>query len=367
MRYPVGDWLQERFPDAILSDRVFAFGVFDHLVESLSTAGLREPGSPRGNLAIDTSGVQTSRVTFARAINAPIGKAAEGLIEALAKCKPEQSAGIPEDFKVRFERLLSTSGEGAADAVCVLSSRIAWLNWVDRSWVAAKMVPWFRRGHDCDEPAWNGILSSPKGSIQHVFDEIKGCFLDLPTRMYEWGWRIETERYYDEIVALTLLGERKLSFDEARCCLRLIKSAGREQVIWFLKLVGEEIDNGWRELVLPFIRKAWPNERRYRTGGTSSAWVALLCRTGDAFPDVLDAVRNHVGPVNWRQASLVDLEQLVGRFPQDTLDLLDRVAPDGVEEGPYGLATVLSLLIDADPTLTGDSRYSRLHRLAAQQ
>ena len=371
MPYPVGDWLQERFPDAISGDRVLAFGVFDHLVESLSTASPEGPGGPRGTSTFGTSGVQApTRPTFTRAINAPIGKAAEGLIQALNRDKPEQGAGIPEDLKVRFENLLSASGEGADDAVCVLSSRIAWLSWVDPSWVDAQMIPWFRPNHHCGEPAWNGILSSPWASFWPLFGEIKDGFLDLPTRMYEWGWRRETEeRYCEEIVGLALPDGPSLSFEDARRCLRRIRPEGREHVIWFLGRVGAKNDDGWRKLVIPFIREAWPNERRYRTSGTSKVWLSLLCDTGDAFPDVLDAVWNHLGDVDWRQAMLAGaIESLAQRFPRQTLDLLDRVVPDADgEEAPYELSRVLDLLVEAEPALIGDTRYNRLHRLAARQ
>ena len=185
--------------------------------------------------------------------------------------------------------------------------------------------------------------------------------------MYEWGWRTGTERFCERIVLLAL-SDGMLPFEDARRCLRRIPPEGREHVIWFLGRVGAEDGDAWRKLVMPFIRNAWPKERRYRTSGTSGAWLSLLCNTGDAFPDVLDAVWNHLGDVDWRQAMLAGaIESLAQRFPRQTLDLLDRVAPDEVGEVPYGLSTVLDLLVEAEPALIGDTRYSRLHRLAAGQ
>ena len=93
MPYPVGHWLRERFPDATSDDRVLAFGIFDHLVESLSTTGSEGTGSSRGEGTIGASGVQASRPTCARAINAPIGKAVEGLLQVLNRDNPKQGAG----------------------------------------------------------------------------------------------------------------------------------------------------------------------------------------------------------------------------------------------------------------------------------
>ena len=369
IRGEVGDWLVGRFPDATCDDRVLAYGVFDHFVDSLLAAG-PEPTSRQGDWAIGASRFQALRPTYERAINAPIGKAVRGLLQVLERDEPEQEAGLPEDFKARVDRLLSASGEGADDAVCVLSRAIGCLNRIDPGWVDANMIPWFRPDHERAEPAWSGILWN-RNAIRLLFDEIKDGFLSLPARMYEWGWGKEIELFCTLIVFLAPrsgAGGPGLSFENARQCLRRIKPEGREHVIWCLGCVGASNNERWPGLVIPFIRKAWPKECQYQSSGTSESWLTLLCDTGNAFPDVLDAVRNHLGDVDWRQAMLPEtMEQLAARFPQETLDLLDRVAPDGVGEPPYGLSNVLTLLREAEPALIGDSRYSRLHRLAAQR
>jgi hypothetical protein len=125
---------------------------------------------------------------------------------------------------------------------------------------------------------------------------------------------------------------------------------------------------------MPFIRKAWPNEHRYQTGETTEAWLSLLKNTEDFFPKVLAAVRDHLRPVNSGRPVLYAFhreagakQRLTTRFPRETLDLLDRVAPSGSRDVPYGLANVLGLLVEADPAPIGDARYIRLHALAAQR
>lgn len=365
----VGEWLAERFPALAADDRILAHGVFDHFVESLLAAGSAERERSSGEWAIGVSRVQASRPTFDHAINAPIGKAVEGLLQLLKKDPPEQGAGVPEEFRLRVDRLVDASGEGADEAACVLSSRAAWLRGIDPGWVNTRMIPWFCPDHDRGEPAWNGILLGGPASVGPLFGEIKDGFLALPARMHEWGWREEIELYCELIVELTLLSGSAgsiLSFESARQCLRLINPEGRKHVIWLLGRVGAENDEGWRQLVTPFIRKAWPNERRYQTSGTSEMWLTLLCNTNEAFPDVFSAVRNHLGAVDPNQAMLGEMEPLAERFPRRTLDLLNRVVPDVTEEAPYGLSTVLTLLREGEPALIGDARYSRLHQLAAR-
>ena len=196
--------------------------------------------------------------------------------------------------------------------------------------------------------------------------------------MYKWASREETEQYCHWVVAASLLAGDdgpRLSFPEARQCLRRINQEGRQRVIWFLaQQVGAGNDDGWQELAIPFIRKAWPNEHKYQTGETTEVWLSLLEDTEDSFPKVLAAVRDHLRPVNSGRPVLYPFhgeagarEPLTTRFPRETLDLVNRVVPDSSRDVPYGLSDVLGLLVEADPALIGDARYSRLHALAAQR
>ena len=381
MAYPVGDWLERRFPEAVSNDRDLAFEVFDHLTESLSTTG------PEGS-------------------GASIGKAVEGLIQAFDRDNSEQAVELPKDFKVRVERLLSASGEGEDHAVYVLSRRAGWLKGIDPVWVKQKMVPWFDLCHVRAKSAWNGILED-RASIRLLFDEIKDGFFDLPKRMDEvFGEEME-KLYCQRIVDLALPSgageEGVLSFEDARKCLREITPEGREHVISCLCDVGLDIERivrkrshlrsegigiehgssrlqsvalepelrdgkRWQTLVIPFIHKAWPNERQFRTSGTTGAWLQLLGHTHDAFPDVFRAISKHLGAIDRHQPVLFSIEGMATKFPEQALDLLNRVVPpDEMEDAPSGLSEVLDLLVKAKPALNRDGRYNRLQRLAAQE
>ena len=376
LRDTVGDWLRDGLPKAAGDDRTLAYDVFDHVVGCLLTGGSAATKTAIGEQTIGGEPIQGSRQTLMHAINGPIGKAVEGLLKELSNGKPAQGSALPADLEARLDRLLAAAGEGSGHAVCVLSRYIAWLHHLDSAWVAANMIPWFHLEHHRSEPAWSGILWNPWEHIQPVFGAIKASFLALPTRMYTWASREETEQYCHWVVAASLLaGDGPgISFKEARQCLRRINQEGRQRVIWFLAQVGAENDDGWQKLAIPFIREAWPNEYRYQTGETTEVWLSLLEDTEDSFPKVLAAVRDHLRPVNSGRLVLYPFhreagakEPLTTRFPRETLDLVDRVVPDGSRDVPHGLSDVLGLLVEADPALVGDAPYSRLHALAAQR
>ena len=377
LRDVVGDWLRDGFPNAAGDDRALARDVFDHLVGCLMAGGPAAAASAIGEQTIGGEPIQGARQTFEHAINGPIGKAVEGLLKELCNGNPTHGSALPTDLEARLDRLLAAPGEGSCHAVCVLSRHIASLHHLDSAWVAANMIPWFRLDHQRREPAWSGILWNRWQCIQPVFGAIKASFLTLSPEMYTWASMEERKQYCCWIVAAALLAEDDgpgLSFKEARQCLRLVNSEDRQQVIWFLAQVGAGNDDGWQELVMPFVRKAWPNECKYQTDETTESWVSLLMSTEDSFPKVLAAVRDHLRPVNSDGPVLLLSHRRVGakellatRFPRETLDLLARVAPSGSRHVPYGLADVLGLLVEAEPALIGDTRYTRLRALAAKR
>jgi len=214
--------------------------------------------------------------------------------------------------------------------------------------------------------------------VRPIFAQIKRDFLALPTEMYSWGWSEHSiKSVYTWIVQAALLlsgDEAGVTLEEARCFLRQIDQNGRQQVIWFLGRVGADNKQGWEKLVVPFIQGAWPRERRFQTESTSKAWVSMLDDTNDAFPIVLNAVHDFLRTIHSPHLGLYrfhrgagDTEPLTGKYPRETLDLLDTIVPDDPRGVPYDLSQVLNLLLDTEPGIATDRRYKRLRELDASR
>ena len=240
------------------------------------------------------------------------------------------------------------------------------------------MIPWFHLEHHQSEPAWSGILWESLGAHPTGFPvQSRPIFLPCPPGCTSGLRGRRTEQYCHWVVAASLLAGDdgpKLSFPEARHCLRRINQEGRQRVIWILAQVGAGNDDGWQELAIPFIRKAWPNEQRYQTGETTEVWLSLLEDTEDSFPRVLAAVRDHLRPVYSGRLVLYAFHREAGAKEPLTDPVPARNTrptgtcrgPDSSKDVPYGLSDVLRLLVEAEPALIGDRRYRRLHSLAAQ-
>lgn len=100
------------------------------------------------------------------------------------------------------------------------------------------------------------------------------------------------------------------------------------------------------------------------------AWIALLDDTGDSFPAVYEAVKKFLVPVEsddhlfYRFAlEINDKNSITVRFPEATLDLMNRATPDVLTRPPYALPKVLALIVETEPDLLSDPRYLRLINL----
>ncbi len=374
--WAIGDWLRDEFPKLYENDPDYSFKIYDSLVAGLMSVGADAMESGLGETFIGGEQIQKSRRTINHAINAPMGKATEGLLSVLGKGEIVQNAGLPTEFTSRVERLLATPGEGSDHAVCVLSQRVNWLNYIDPTWVTKRMMTWFNLEHPASEPAWNGILFTSDMPSSSVFIQIKEFFLQLFPKIYSWNWNDSAEeRAHDWVVLSSVFHSNELpglTFDEARSCLRKMKVQSLRRVIWFLGRVGKENDDGWRKYVLPFIDNAWPKESRFQTEKTSGAWISLFDNTEDAFPEILAAVRGFLRPVNSDHLGLYRFhremegtEPLTTRLPKETIDFLDLIIPDAPRNAPYELPLVLNLLAETEPNMVSDPRFQRLQTIVA--
>ena len=157
---------------------------------------------------------------------------------------------------------------------------------------------------------------------------------------------------------------------EARDCLRLMDDETRNHAIFILGRLGSENDNGWNDLVIPFVEDIWPRERKFRTKSSALSWVSLLVNTGDMFPIVLVSIRRFLTSVDhgafWLHRfnnQSGDEESLASRYPESVLELLDAVVTDSPDNAPMELEDVLSLIEEINPSLTKDRRYLRLINL----
>lgn len=370
LRHAVGEWLKEKLLLMYQFDEILALKVFDHFVEGL--ASVDDSVTDSGiHLSQKPGEIEYSRRTYNYAINSPIGDITRALHSTLNSLKLQESSGIPEVFKIRYQNLLNMSGEGGDHAVILTTREINWLYHIDSEWVEKIVFPWFLFSHKYSESAWNGFSSSATKSHQKIWTYLKPMFLDLFNYMDSWHW----DGSFDRIVVQmaiensTLLGHSDgLTNKELRNCLRNMNNNNRKDAIDRIKSIGQREDDGWTTYVIPFVREIWPKERNIRTTSVIRSWVTMLEKTGTYFPDVLSVVLDFIEPVEpdphwleWFYYSPNEEEKtIVEMYPKEMLKLIDAITPDSASSLPYTLTKVLDLIEEFDPSVANSHRYLRL-------
>ena len=348
-----------------------AWDVFDAIVTGLISDGGSAINSGMGETRIGGEVVESSRRTYGHAINGPIGRVAEGLLDALNALKLGENAGLPGEIQTRVERLLAVPGEGSDHAVAILVRQLRWLYFLDREWVMNRVMPWFAFDHPASEPTWNAYLSAAKFPQVEIGERLKPMLLEIFPTVYQWSWdRDLTKVAAQMVIELSIFRQGEpdcITINEARQCIRNMSDANRQDAIFRLGQIGQREDDGWVSHVVPFIEQTWPRERKFRTTEMVSAWVNLLDDTGDYFPLVLKSVRRFLVPVeqesHWLYRFTREIggqEPLTTKHPAAVLDMLDAIVSNDPQAAPQELSLILDLIEATDPSLARDRRYYRL-------
>ena len=327
------EWLRKHLPKLAAQDQPRALSIFDELLEKLFT----------GEAEVEQSGERQdrSRKTLNRAINAPIGKATELLLDLLNSQDPREESGVPPEIKSRLEHLFDAPGEGTDHAVCIVANRLRWLDYIDPEWVRTTIVPWFDLEHPASESAWNGFLYDNQLPKPELFSLIKSDFLKAIVhaagrkRLHEFlvlgcFWHQDNDAY--------------ITFEETRQILQKTNASDRAHSLWSFTRIVEE-NHAWRRFGKPFLEKAWPKESRFQTEQTSQHLVDLAERAGDFFPEVVRTILPYLVPSSQNVGFVSFLARqnddemggLPTRFPDATLMLIDKIIPDDPDRVPYDL------------------------------
>ncbi|MGE6742059.1 hypothetical protein ACQKGC_17445 [Allorhizobium pseudoryzae] len=374
LRHTLGRWLEQKFVPVLEFDEGLGWCVYDHIVDGILSGGVDAAKSGLGDVREGGEIVERSNRTLDHAINGPLGMCTEALFRAVPGDTQQPGSLIPQHLKNRVERLFAASGEGSDHAVSVAMRRLNWLMYVDPIWTQARLIPMLAFDHPASEPAWNGFLHSEQVPWPPLAELIKPLLIDLFPWIDGFSWDRELSN-----VAAQWLGFMRvfhpdqpegLTKQEMRTVLRSMADESRNHFIFWLGRVGQKNENGWIELVVPFIDNVWPRERRFRTSTLMRAWIGLLDDTGDHFPVVYRAVKKLLVPVETNDhpfyrftREINDEEPITTRFPEATLDLMNTVTPQVLTRPPYELPKVLALIAEINPALTSDPRYLRLKDL----
>ena len=376
LRHELFGWVQKRLFDLAVDDHHRALSLLDSLLDKLFEGWTGATESAVGDFRGEQS--DRPRKTLVHAVNSPVGKMTELLLDLLRRNGGQRGAGIPQDINRLLERLLSAPGEWADHTICIVSNRYNNLSYVDPKWVHNTVFPWFNLEAQASESAWQGLLYSNSILDPKLFVLVKNDFLRIfnNSSLYR-TWDSELYRRLYQILIYACyshLGNKiYITFEEARSALRQGNDDNRVHSLWYLGRVVDK-NNAWRSFGKPFLEKAWPREAQFQTEKTSRQYVRLAREADDLFPEMVETVLPYLVPISrgdslYRMARPSDNEEssLATRFPDAALALLDKVVPDDPSCAPFYLSRVIEMIAEVKPGSRQDRRWQRLQDIVLRQ
>ena len=372
LKIAVFQWLKGHLPRLFTQNESRALSILDALLDKLFEGGEEATESTRGDTYIAGERQGGSRRTLDYAMEAPLGKATELLLDLLNSQGPETRSGVPSEIKSRLERLIAAPGEGAHHSVCIVAGQLRRLADIEPQWVRSTVIPWFSLDHPASESAWNGFLYDTCLPSAELFSLIKPHFLKAFIDAPRWNWDDHgVQRLHQSLVRACfghLHDNAYITFDEARRAFQQTDDSGRTSSIWYLTRIVRENPAAWQSFGKPFLERAWPREKCCQTERTSQHLTELAINSGDLFPDVVQTILPYLVPIShdiWFVDGIVrriveDGIELPTRFPAATLVLLNKLVPENPNEVPYNLDTPLEMIAEAKPSFRQDSRWRRL-------
>lgn len=378
----ISAWMEGNLPIIAAKDQALALEAFDAFLPKLECVPPEEASPDYVQVTASSNGrlVEPSQRTSHFAIASSYGLMANALMSMLATQDHHQGHGMPDEFSSRLNRLLEAEETRSDQAICVLAQQLVWLHGIAPDWARAILVPCFSLDHPKAEPAWSGILNGNWDSVTpDLFESIKAPFLELFPKMYEWRWvdGMEFKSAHEWLILSAIRhvdDDRYTSPTESKDAIRSASENGWVDMIHYLAEVGQDMPNGWLERVIPFLRDIWPKEEKFRTEETSVAFLATMGRSGESFSDVLQAACEFLRPTNLAYLPLYEFchangdgeEPIARLFPREVLNMTNSVVSDDLQESPFCLGEILSMISEKSPDLQTTPEFVRLRRLLEQ-
>ena len=272
------------------------------------------------------------------AINSPIGKFVELVMQHQILTSPQDSDGLLSITKQFFEKILSIKQSDISRyGLYMIAIRSAYLFSYDKEWTTEKLIPCFSWDDKTKARiTWSGYLRHAHwtpdlikrldddlfATIDHIDDLDKDC---KDTFAYLIG---SLALYETDILSVVDLHKCVDKFNEdLRCALlKKIKSS---------LISAEKNDRGtfWKNRIEPFFKKIWPNDVDKLDAGMSYAFGDIILAAEDAFPDAFNLLAHKLAVAIKKSTNYPDghfyfvLQSLkdsnyAERFPEATLDLL---------------------------------------------
>ena len=272
------------------------------------------------------------------AINNPIGKFVELVMQYQMLTSPQYDDGLLPITKQFFEKILSDTQLGISHyGLCVIARRLIYLFSYDKEWTNEKLIPCFS-WDDASKArvAWSGYLAHARWMpdlIESLSDDL------LATIGYIERVNMKRKNIYAHLIGSLALDEKEiLSVDKLRECIAkfdefLLCSLLRVAEENFEAVEKEEKRAFFESRIEPFFKQIWQNDIDKLDASMANIFMDIILAAEDAFPDTVNLLGDQLAVTTRKSTDYLDkhfysvLQSLQGsnyaeRFPEATLDLL---------------------------------------------
>ncbi|KAB0671038.1 hypothetical protein F6V30_00100 [Oryzomonas sagensis] len=361
--HPVSDWLSKVSRNLITAYRE----QFDRIWEKVISA-----------LQLDTEISKTALVRGSKepewvteALNSPVGKLAQGLMNDPQKEGLKAGKGFPVSWLSHVEDLLGLPDDHRRYALVIFAFNLNWFFYYDPSWTDKNLLSALGKKDENQEAFWDGFFWGAKHPTEKLFFRLKPWLLDLPVQKHVSG-----RREVNVLSAILLSGwgrmckkgtKRLVTNEEMRDILLNADDEFRGQIVWHLErwAIDEKV-GAWKANLSVFFTEVWPRQKQVKSPKMSAKLCDLTFSSEIVFPVVVDSILPLLTKIEQEGFILPHLRgtknEIVQKYPEKVLTLLWAVLPDNATKWPYGIGEVLPEIVEAEPALLNDSRWIELKR-----
>ena len=248
-----------------------------------------------------------------QAINHPVGKVTEALLNLWAATSLEDGQGLAPELNPIFTKLCDVRIGKFRHGRVVLAIRLVTLFRVDGEWVVRHFVPLFdwNRCQSEARAAWEGFFCSPP-LYRPLMEVIKDSFLDTASYYERLGRHGEHYPAWLTFAALDLgdvFTARQLRIATGALPERGLRRVA-DALADALKGAGGQRVEHWKNRTLPYLKKIWPKSIDSRTPAISDSLGSVCIAAGDAFPSAVEELRDWLQPPEYPALLMLRLEEI---------------------------------------------------------
>jgi hypothetical protein len=271
---------------------------------------------------------------------------------------------INGDNTVRLEAALQQNKHVQKPIICAMSYHLTSLHEANSIWTAEKLIPHFSGEHQ--EAAWSGFCQRTNFYNQcsdELCEQLLPHFQEAASHCQEWNWPHSSAtcfaRFFSRTILRDLILEKEMKEKgTTNNFLRNLGSEGQCEIINRLSVR----DLFTLEIMTPLFAE-WPKEKRFKTEELSGALVNALMFTKDSFQQLLKMTLPFLTPI--RSPNFQRTETYIADFPQECLQMLDRIVPASLDSkfNPDYIRKILEQLGRQHPTLKKQRSFRRLQSI----